>query len=431
MLPTTHNSEVDTELRIRTSTLLKTDTVSFLLGAGASVDCGGPLIGKVPLALERALHSKGIPNGDGNYVSTWLLLFYAAAHCLNGRIPFSEEEILSRSRKLKNRSKDELEVNLEHLMALLYRWKLALVSDKTRLYTASSGSQVEVLAADLSLCLSSVKQELGCLCNLPTDDRKDGLKHFRLFLRKLLARPLNLKRINLFTLNYDTLLEQAADAEGIVLLDGFTGTHRRIFRPESYKQDLYFPGETTEGRVHRFDRVVHLCKLHGSVTWVANEPTIENPYGVSCHGIHPDSTEQMLVYPVPTKVNDTLGMPYAELFRRFSNTVVQPQSVLFVVGYGFGDDHVNAIIRQALAVPSFTLVIVDPEPNNQFMSDLRDQNDQRVWVFKGDTLGRFAKFVEHVLPNLQDEDTLKKVMATHRALSEPRPLARDGVSDGN
>lgn len=26
----------------------------------------------------------------------------------------------------------------------------------------------------------------------------------------------------------------------------------------------------------------------------------------------------------------------------------------------FGDEHVNAIIRQALAVPSFTLVIVDP-----------------------------------------------------------------------
>ena len=54
--------------------------------------------------------------------------------------------------------------------------------------------------------------------------------------------------MNIFTLNYDTLIEQAADAEGVVLLDGFVGTQRRIFRPESYQQDLYFPAETTEGR---------------------------------------------------------------------------------------------------------------------------------------------------------------------------------------
>ena len=50
------------DLQIRSGTLLKTDSVSFLLGAGASKDCGGPLIGTIPLArISHRDHGKGLP----------------------------------------------------------------------------------------------------------------------------------------------------------------------------------------------------------------------------------------------------------------------------------------------------------------------------------------------------------------------------------
>ena len=45
------------------------------------------------------------------------------------------------------------------------------------------------------------------------------------------------------------------------------GTVNRTLRSESYHYDLYYPGETTEGRVSRVDRVLHLYKLHGSINW--------------------------------------------------------------------------------------------------------------------------------------------------------------------
>jgi hypothetical protein len=256
-----------------------------------------------------------------------------------------------------------------------------------------------------------------------------GAATYKALVLKVLTRPLNLRRVNVFTLNYDTLVEQAADAEGVVLLDGFVGTQRRVFRPESYEQDLYFPAETTEGRVHRFDRVLHLYKLHGSITWTAGEPTIDNPYGVQSEAFTPEEMRPLLIYPTPAKYGETMGMPYAELFRRFASTLVRPQSALFVVGYGFGDEHVNAIIRQALAVPSFTLVIVDPEPKSEFVTTLREQRDRRVWIAEGPTVGTLAGFVEHILPDLRDEEIRKKVLATHRALAKSSPAPGDAPDD--
>jgi len=109
-------------------------------------------------------------------------------------------------------------------------------------------------------------------------------------------------------------------------------------------------------------------------------------------------------------------------FRRFAASVVRPQSTLFVIGYGFGDDHVNAIIRQALAVPSFTLVVVDPfapaaDASGSFLARLRAQRDRRAWIISGESLGRFPAFAANVLPDLRDEEILRKVIATHQSLA--------------
>ncbi|MCS6857380.1 MAG: hypothetical protein NZM37_06690 [Sandaracinaceae bacterium] len=43
------------EIRVRIGTLLKMESVSFLLGAGASAECGGPLLGSIPIEIEERL----------------------------------------------------------------------------------------------------------------------------------------------------------------------------------------------------------------------------------------------------------------------------------------------------------------------------------------------------------------------------------------
>jgi len=419
------------DIRVRVGTLLKTETVSFLLGAGASVDCGGPLIGTVPLAIERDLLNKGITDNQRPRIRGWLKIFYVAVrHCTgNTNTKITREEIIERRDAVNGANACNFPANFEQVLATLHRWRAALPKAGGRLRLEGT-SGLDAKSEDIDECLGYATRALARACQLPTTDKKNGLDTYKTFVRKLLTRPLNLKRVNIFTLNYDTLVEQACDAEGVVLLDGFVGTQRRIFRPESYEQDLYFPAETTEGRVHRFDRVLHLYKLHGSITWIATEPSIDNPYGVEAGVFDSDGKEPLLIYPTPAKYGETLGLPYSELFRRFAAAVVRPQSVLFVIGYGFGDEHVNAIIRQALAVPSFTLLIVDPAPKSNFVKTLRKQKDRRVWIAEGPSLGTLAGFVEHVLPDLRDEEIRKKVLATHRALAKNISTTED-TSNGD
>lgn len=419
------------DIRVRIGTILKTETVSMLLGAGASVDCGGELIGAVPLAIERALQSEGVTGTTRPRIRRWLPLFYLALRNCSGEesVPTTREAILDRRDQLNGNSPSPFKVNFEQVLALLHRWRCALPEDGGRLRIVGSPA-LDARAEDIEAALLHATRALARACVLPITGKEAGLSTYKTMVRKLLTRPLNLKRVNVFTLNYDTLVEQAADAEGVVLLDGFVGTQHRVFRPESYEQDLYFPAETTEGRVHRFDRVLHLYKLHGSITWHANEPTIYNPYGIQSGLFDAAASKPLLIYPTPAKYGETLGLPYSELFRRFATALARPQSVLFAIGYGFGDEHVNAIIRQALAVPSFTLVIVDPSPGSEFVKSLREQQDRRIWISEGPSIGTLAGFVKHVLPDLRDEEIRKKVLATHRALAKDTP-ALGGSPNGD
>ena len=405
------------DIRIRVGTLLKTETVSLLLGAGASVNCGGQLIGSMPLALERVLIGEGIAGTTRLQVRQWLKVFYLAVRHVGMGIslPETREDILQRQSELNKEDAKPLKVNFEQVLATLYNWQSVLLKKGKRL-RVDGIPKVDIKSADLTISLNHVTRALANACDLPTTGKESGLKAYRTLVHKLLTRPLNLRRANIFTLNYDTLVEQAADAAGVVLLDGFTGAQCRVFRPESYEQDLYFPAETTEGRVHRFDHVLHLHKLHGSITWTTSEPSIDNPYGVRSAAFDPQGSRPLLIYPTPGKYGEALGLPYSELFRRFANSLTRPQSVLFVIGYGFGDQHVNAVIRQALAIPSFTLVVVDPAPNSEFVTELREQGDRRVWIVEGKEFGTFEGFVGKILPDLHDEDIRKKVLETYNAI---------------
>jgi hypothetical protein len=403
------------ETRVRVGTLLKIDNVSFLIGAGASMKAGGVGLASIPPELEKALHEKAQEAGNGQDPD-WLLLFYETVSALSGQAFNHAERREALAGNLCQVPK--IPINLEDYLSHLHMWRAGMEKfGVSTTFNLAESRTLTMSKADLDGMIKEINRSLTSLVDLPANGKDDSLKDHRRFIKKILTRPLNLRRANLFTLNYDTLIEKAADAEGAVLVDGFVGTLRRIFRPESYDLDFYFPAQTTEGRVHRFDRALHLYKLHGSITWHRCVADWENPYGLYATFYQETSEDDVLIFPTPLKYGQALGLPYSELFRRVGSAVAQSQSVLFTIGYGFGDEHVNSLIRQALAIPSFTLVVIDPAPTSDFVNQLKQLGDERVWLVSGWQLGTFEQFVERLLPDLREEEITVKVMKTYKALA--------------
>lgn len=248
------------------------------------------------------------------------------------------------------------------------------------------------------------------------------------FLSKLVARDSNLGRSHLFTLNYDTLFEQALELLGVQYFDGFTGRASARFDPSVYGLDVYYPGEVAEGRVRRFDKFLHFYKLHGSIHWFeqGNEMRARHPdlapfqtYAT----LTPDQkaaalvslagrTKSMGILPTANKFAQTLTMPYAHLFRSLQVRLGIPQTFLLVLGYGFGDEHVSRIIENALMNPSLVMLVVEPDPNSPVIDRIRRYKDlgKRAFVlsptisafaaqpFKSATFDDFAK---SVMPDVQ------------------------------
>jgi hypothetical protein len=187
------------------------------------------------------------------------------------------------------------------------------------------------------------------------------------------------------------------DQLGLPYCNGFSGTIERRFNPSTYRYALAEQIDLTQRRWTAVDGFVYLCKLHGSVSWVEDN-----------HGLYPirelqeASTEgNVMIYPTPAKQNSSFGAPYSDLFREFQSRIAREQSVLFALGYGFADEHVNNIIYQSLTIPTFRLVIFGSPTSNLAIQKLAALNDPRIWIITGQTPeGEKAHHFETVVTKL-------------------------------
>jgi hypothetical protein len=135
--------------------------------------------------------------------------------------------------------------------------------------------------------------------------------------------------IELFTTNYDLLMEQALEAVRAPYFDGFSGASEPFFDPVTIARNDLPP------------RWTRLWKLHGSLGWRGRK----NGEVVRVGG----TSSTHLVFPEHLKYDQTQKAPYAALFDRLRAFLSSSDTLLISIGFSFSDAHVTSRIDEALA----------------------------------------------------------------------------------
>jgi len=158
--------------------------------------------------------------------------------------------------------------------------------------------------------------------------------------------------IEIFTTNYDLLMEQAFEDSRVPYFDGFAGVRKPFFDLRAMEEDMLPP------------RWARLWKLHGSVNWyqVANK-------GVFRGTTKDDVGTKRVIHPSHLKYQESRRMPYLAMIDRLRAFLKQPTAALILCGYSFRDEHINEVIVQGLqstqTAIAFGLIFDDIDRNSQ------------------------------------------------------------------
>lgn len=217
---------------------------------------------------------------------------------------------------------------------------------------------VEKISEEKASQLKPLREQLEKIirnaCQLELDSSNAPHKTF---LDKITARKASEPRVQLFTTNYDTLFEQAAQEGGYAVIDGFSFTSPRTFSGRYFDYDIVQRERTRLKDEESFvSKVFHLYKMHGSLTWERTEQGRIQQVN--------STKSPLIVYPASDKYESSYEQPYFEMMSRFQQALRRENTLLIVIGFGFRDKHIQNVILEAVNQnPSFQLVIVNYNGN--------------------------------------------------------------------
>lgn len=136
--------------------------------------------------------------------------------------------------------------------------------------------------------------------------------------------------IEIFTPNYDILIESIFESRKIPYFDGFIGSNKAFFDLHAIEYDVI---------PVRWTRV---WKLHGSINWWRDSNN--DVYRGASQG----GKNKPMIFPSHLKYDQSRKMPYLAMQDRLGTFLASGQPVLVVIGYSFVDQHLNEIINQRL-----------------------------------------------------------------------------------
>jgi hypothetical protein len=246
----------------------------------------------------------------------------------------------------------------------------------------------DILSTFTDFIYSQLERWLGL------DDERTKKLHY---LRNLVEICNDGCGVDIFSLNYDLCIETALQ---IYANKKFTnGFSERGWEPERFQDDAD----------------VRLYKLHGSLDWVEDPAyglcSLQYPRHGRAENIEGEGASPLLIFGTAHKL--TPREPFLSLAYAFSQAVLKT-TVLAVVGYSFGDEYVNQIIRQGVERnPRLRVLLVAPDADAQIqrVSFLQGRSPRVGYIdatAKGALSdGLFITRIRELLERASDEEPFK------------------------
>ncbi|WP_273724251.1 SIR2 family protein [Leuconostoc mesenteroides] len=310
------------------NTQIKCPNLNILIGSGASVP-DIPLMNKTMKEIVKNPKNKDIKKQLLSYLN----------------LSDEETRIFSKYFENKKFSDDEWKIvekydyfsNIEGFMSYLQQ-KIATAEFKSHRITA-----VKVFEKLKSLFIETIPKF--------NDDKYLGKVsvNYQNFYQSIFSqRQEESPKLNIFTTNYDLFNEVALEKNEIKYTSGFKQGLVSKFDINQFNFRQVDERNRYKDRWQPTTKEANLYKLHGSINWIEKDKNIVQS--------NADDTN-IIIYPTILKHIETAQIPYSPLFRDLSIQLQKPNSTLIIIGYGFGDDHINNLILQNLSHQDFNLII--------------------------------------------------------------------------
>jgi len=156
-----------------------------------------------------------------------------------------------------------------------------------------------------------------------------------------------------FTTNYDLVLEKALEASEIPYFDGFVGSFEPFFWQESVDHQAK-QGDLTKNWIR-------LWKIHGSLSWFWRYSETTKSHRIiriGNIGSVENIKNELVIYPSKDKYDSSRKQPFIAYFDRMRDYLLSGELLFVFTGYSFSDKHINEIVFNCMRQNNRLFVIV-------------------------------------------------------------------------
>ena len=233
-------------------------------------------------------------------------------------------------------------VNIEDILNQIRRIR-ELTNETGKEYQGVSGINAKQLDKEICTIIYGIILEKEKIANT------EKTKKFFAWL-SLLNRDFSKE---IFTTNYDLIIEKSLEASQIPYFDGFVGSYEPFFWQESIDQ-FVSKNDITQNWIR-------LWKIHGPLSWFWKEnPTTQAQQIIRVGKIENIKKEEneLVIYPSKEKYDSSKKQPFIAYFDRLKNYLLNGELLFVFTGYSFSDQHINEIIFNCLRQNNRLTVLV-------------------------------------------------------------------------